>query len=138
MKKQYIYGFLIIVLIVIGYFTFTNRSAIPLARTEVGTTSQEIANAPAQKATLKAGSTEIALSFSEGESLYDALVWAKQAGLSLELKEYPGMGYFVTAIGSLVSTETKYLMYSVNGEEASVGISSYTLKPGDVIEWQLK
>ncbi|MCC7004436.1 DUF4430 domain-containing protein, partial [Candidatus Nomurabacteria bacterium] len=67
-----------------------------------------------------------------------ALVKAQQAGLTLELKEYPGMGYFVAKIGSLVPTADKYLMYSVNGVEASEGVSAYILKENDVVKWELK
>jgi hypothetical protein len=131
MKKQYIYGFLIVVLLVAGYFFTVNRNRVP-ADSQIQTTTQQ------RQATLIAGDSTSTLTFTEGQSLYDALVKAQETGLTLELKEYPGMGYFVAKIGSLVPTADKYLMYSVNGEEASEGISSYMLKENDVVKWEVK
>lgn len=134
MKKQYIYGFLVIVLLVAGYFFSVKRNSTPTDSQIPATTQQQ----QVLHATLIAGDTTTTLSFTEGQTLYDALVKAQQAGLMLELKEYPGMGYFVAKIGSLVPTAEKYLMYSINGEEASEGISSYILKENDVVKWEVK
>jgi len=134
MKKQYIYGFLIVVLLVVGYFFVVNRNNAP-ADSQIQTTTQQ---QQVRHATLIAGDSTSTLAFTEGQTLYDALVKAQQAGLTLELKEYPGMGYFVAKIGSLVPTADKYLMYSVNGVEASEGISSYILKENDVVKWEVK
>ncbi len=131
MKKQYIYGFLIVVLLVAGYVFSINRNSAPVD-SQIQTTTQQ------RQATLIAGENTTTLSFTEGQTLYDALVKAQQAGLTLELKEYPGMGYFVAKIGSLVPTADKYLMYSVNGVEASEGVSAYILKENDVVKWELK
>jgi hypothetical protein len=136
MKKQYIYGLLIAIILVTGYFFFVNRNSTPTdSQVETATQGQV---QQAKQATLIAGDTTTTLTFTEGQTLYDALVKAQQAGLTLELKEYPGMGYFVTKIGSLVPTAEKYLMYIVNGEEASEGISSYVLKENDVVKWEVK
>ncbi|MBP7805008.1 MAG: DUF4430 domain-containing protein [Candidatus Pacebacteria bacterium] len=136
MKKQYIYGFLIIILLVAGYLISVNRNNTP-ADSQVETTTQEQLQ-QVKQATLIAGETTTTLTFTEGQTLYDALIKAQQAGLTLELKEYPGMGYFVAKIGSLVPTADRYLMYSVNGEEASEGISSYVLKENDIVKWEVK
>lgn len=74
-----------------------------------------------------------------GTSLYEALTAARQNGqISLSGKNYPGLGFFVTQINSLQSGNGKYLFYYINSEEASVGVSSYKPKDGDVIEWKLK
>lgn len=133
MKKQYIYGFLVVVLLVAGYFFTVNRNSVPVDSQIQTTTQTEI-----KQATLIAGDSTNTLTFTEGQTLYDALLKAQEAGLTLELKEYPGMGYFVAKIGSLAPTADKYLMYSVNGEEASEGISSYILKENDVVKWEVK
>jgi len=130
MKKQYIYGFLIAAVLVAGYFFTINRNADSPIRT---TTEQQL-----RQATLIVGDSISTLTFTEGQTLYDALLKAQETGLTLELKEYPGMGYFVAKIGSLVPTADKYLMYRVNGEEASEGISSYILKENDVVKWEVK
>jgi hypothetical protein len=133
MKKQYIYGLLVIVLLVAGYFFTVNRNSVPADSQIQTTTDQQV-----RQITLIAGETTTRLTFTDGQTLYDALIKAKETGLTLELKEYPGMGYFVAKIGSLVPTADKYLMYSVNGKEASVGISSYVLKENDVVKWEVK
>jgi len=133
MKKQYIYGFLIVALLVAGYFFTVNRNRVPVDSQIQTTIQTEI-----KQATLIAGDSTNTLTFTEGQTLYDALLRARETGLTLELKEYPGMGYFVAKIGSLVPTADKYLMYSVNGEEASEGVSSYILKENDVVKWEVK
>lgn len=74
-----------------------------------------------------------------GVSLYDALVLAKDAEqIIFSGKNYSGLGFFVTDIGSLHSGNGKNLFYYINNKEASVGVSSYLLKDGDIIEWKLK
>ena len=72
-------------------------------------------------------------------SVYDAMNVLKEEGkITFEGKNYPGLGFFVTRINSLISGDGKNLMYYINGVEASVGISTYEIKEGDIIEWKLK
>ncbi len=68
-------------------------------------------------------------------TLYEAMV---RGGVPLEGMHYPGIGFFATRVGPLKQGNGKYLMYFINGTEASVGVSSYMLRDGDVIEWKLK
>lgn len=92
-----------------------------------------------QSATILAGDATYHLSFSPGTLLYDALVEGKNMGaISFIGKNYPSLGFFVTDIGPLHSGEGKDLLYYVNGKEATVGVSGYILKNGDVIEWKLE
>ncbi|MBI2627425.1 DUF4430 domain-containing protein [Candidatus Nomurabacteria bacterium] len=92
-----------------------------------------------QSAIILAGDTTTHLSFSPNTIFYDALAQAKTAGaISFSGKNYPGLGFFVTDIGTLHSGNGKNLLYYVNGKEATVGVSSYLLKNGDIIEWKLK
>lgn len=91
-----------------------------------------------QTATLIAGTTRINLPFAPGETLYSALVAAKNTGLVFAGKEYPALGFFVTDIGSLHQTSGGNLMYFINGKEAAVGVSTYVLVNGDVIEWKVQ
>ena len=89
--------------------------------------------------TLKAGDTTLSLNFSPGENLAAVLLDAKQKGtIVLSGKEYPGLGFFVTDIGPLHSGEGKYLIYYINGVEATVGVSSYVFHAGDSIVWKLQ
>jgi len=88
---------------------------------------------------LAAGEIDVALQFMTGESLYDVFKNAQDNGL-LEFsgRKYPGLGFFITSIGTLREGNGKNLMYFINGEEASVGVSVYVPHDGDVITWELK
>jgi hypothetical protein len=101
---------------------------------------KDISSAAASSQTfrLTAGTTQISLPIT-GESLLSALTDAQKRGETAFFgKEYSGLGFFVTEIGSLKQQDGKYLMYSINGKEASVGVSLYVPKNGDVIVWELK
>ena len=85
------------------------------------------------------GEEIINLSFAPETFFYDALMEASNAGnLTFEGKNYPGLGFFITDIGPLHSGNGKYLLYYINGKEATVGVSAYKLKNGDIIEWKLE
>ncbi len=59
-------------------------------------------------------------------------------GVAFSGRMYPGLGFFVTSVGALHEGNGRHLIYSVNGKEASVGVSSYVPKQHDIIEWKLK
>ncbi|MBI3305996.1 DUF4430 domain-containing protein [Candidatus Nomurabacteria bacterium] len=89
--------------------------------------------------TVLAGETTARLLFSPNTLFYDALIQAQNKGqMSFSGKNYPGLGFFVTEIGTLRAGNGKNLLYYINEKEASVGVSSYTLKDGDIIEWKLE
>lgn len=89
--------------------------------------------------TLKTGDLDKNISFSSNTILYDALVQAKNTGtIYFNGKNYPGLGFFVTDIENLHGGNGQNLLYYINGKEASVGVSSYKLKDGDIIEWKLE
>jgi len=89
--------------------------------------------------TVLAGEQTVQLPITPSTTFYDTLVNAQNAGtLTFLGKNYPGLGFFVTDIGSLHMSNGKNLLYYVNGKQATVGVSAYTLKDGDVIEWKLE
>jgi len=92
-----------------------------------------------QSVTVLAGGVTLKLPFSPPAIFYDALLQAKNEGkMQFSGKEYPGLGFFVTDIGTLHSGDRKDLLYYINGKEANVGVSSYILKDGDIVEWKLE
>lgn len=92
-----------------------------------------------QSVTILAGDATAYLQVSPNTIFYDALMQAKNSGMIMfSGKNYTGLGFFVTEIGTLRAGGGKNLLYYVNGKEATVGVSSYTLKDGDVIEWKLE
>ena len=89
--------------------------------------------------TILAGDTTVQLLFTSNTLFYDALVREKELGkIEFSGKNYPGLGFFVTDIGTLHAGAGKDLLYYVNGKEATVGVSAYRLKDSDIIEWKLE
>ena len=53
-------------------------------------------------------------------------------------KEYSGLGTLITSINGKVSNQGRsdlFWIYSVNGKKATVGVSAYVLRDGDVVSW---
>jgi|SRR3989344_1844352 len=101
--------------------------------------------APAQSETgylsaiIRVGDSATAIAWQDGATLYEALDRARREGrIDFGAREYSGLGYFIESIGSLSEGNGKFLTYFINGKRASVGVSSYLLKHGDVIEWKLQ
>lgn len=132
-KKLYI-GIFIAIFFLISFLVFpTWRQGLQvgLQVAETATNTESI--------TVLAGDTTAHLLVAPNTLFYDALVQEKNTGkIALSGKNYPGLGFFVTDIGSLHAGSGKSLLYYINGKEATVGVSSYTLKDGDIIEWKLK
>ncbi len=79
------------------------------------------------------------ISFTTGDTLEKILFDTQEKGqIQISVKEYRGLGIFITEIDSLKQGEGKNLFYYINGKEASVGVSSYKPQDGDIIEWRLK
>lgn len=91
------------------------------------------------KARITIAGEDLEVVITDNMSVYDAMnLLKKESKITFEGKNYPGLGFFVTKINSLESGDGKNLMYDINGVEASVGISTYEIKEGDIIEWKLK
>lgn len=101
--------------------------------------SPAVPSPDSMSATVIAGEAAAALFFADGDTFYDALIGARNEDkLQFSGKNYTGLGFLVTEIGSLRSGGGKYLLYYINGKEATVGVSAYALKDGDIIEWKLE
>ena len=88
---------------------------------------------------LKIGGTNMKLPIVFGQTLYQTMLAAEKSGaISFAGKDYSGLGFFMTDIGDLYQGNGKFLVYYINGTEASVGVSSYFPNDGDVIEWKLQ
>jgi len=68
----------------------------------------------------------------------DNLQRNKENNFSFKYKEYSSLGIFIDELNEIKSGSGKYWIYSVNGKEASIGVSKYLLKEGDIIKWELK
>jgi len=162
-KNKILSLFVLITLIIITVF-FTNynkkqeeiavttESVNKIFETEIQRPPQSIQTTPTtpakiqstskenkEKITVIVGEEKIYLSVIPNTTFYNALIEAKTENkISFSGKNYPGLGFFVTSIEKLHSSDGRYLFYYVNGKEATVGVSKYLLKNGDIIEWKLK
>ena len=71
-------------------------------------------------------------------SVYDVMVKIKNENKNFyfKYKEYPAIGIFINEINGEKGSSGKYWIYYVNDKEASVGVSNYIIKEGDVITFQ--
>lgn len=72
-------------------------------------------------------------------TVYDAmniLQKDKTSKFNFSYKEYKHLGVFVDKINGVKGVKKKYWIYYVNGKKASVGISKYVLREGDIINWK--
>ncbi len=87
---------------------------------------------------LKVSDVEYKVSLSQGSSAYDLMEAAKTQGLNFQERQFAGLGVFIDEINGVKSSQKdgKYWIYYINGQKAQVGISSYIIKPNDVISWK--
>ena len=149
-------GCILIAIRVILYYVPAEPAAVPIDAQNVSSVSEQAKNpipetVPVSEKKegvstsivsetfhLVAGTTDSSISVSGG-SLLSILTVAKERGeITLFGKEYFGLGFFVTELGSLKEGDGKHLMYYINGKEASVGVSTYVPKAGDLVVWELK
>jgi hypothetical protein len=143
-KKLIIYGLIILT----GFFVLTKttvvaptqptpsvekKAEVKVLQKEERSIRQSVIISPF---TLRIGNETSTLNAS-GSTLYEILN-DKENKIVMTGKMYPGLGFFITDIGSLHSGNGKNVMYDINGREASMGVSTYVPQKGDIIEFKLK
>lgn len=101
----------------------------------------EVAKTPEVKikATVVVSGKRYEASISENQNIYDLMTTirnnSKGDDFTFKVKDYQGMGYFVDVINGVSGSSGAYWIYYINEEKASMGISQYIVKDGDVIRW---
>lgn len=93
----------------------------------------------AEQAKIQINDKIFEINFSQTTTLYQAMEnLVKDKQISWQTKEFTGLGTFVDAIDGVQSDKTagKYWIYYINGQSAKIGISQYTLKSNDLINWK--
>jgi len=88
---------------------------------------------------LKLNDNEYKISLAPSSSVLDLMNALQIRGdIKFQGHESAGLGFFVESINGLknFTDHTSYWIYYINGKSASVGISNYILKPGDIITWK--
>lgn len=76
----------------------------------------------------------------EGSSAFEAMEKIKKEStlnnnFDFKYTHNASLGNFITEINGQYGTPGKYWIYYVNNEKASIGVSNYILKDGDIISW---
>jgi len=137
MKKYYLVGISVaLVLVVGGTIIFSPPSSNP-APIQQNTQNVEISVTLSvdeiyESKIITAQSDETLLSLMQRLNTIDP-------NLSLETKEYSGLGVLIEGIGKLHNgTDDKYWQYTVNYVMPQIGADKYTLSNGDQVEWSFK
>lgn len=91
------------------------------------------------RATVEVSGKRYETNIPEKSNIYELMMVlmsnSKENGFTFNAKEYSGMGYFVDTINNIKGTPGAYWIYYINDKKASVGISQYVVKEGDIIRW---
>lgn len=74
-----------------------------------------------------------------GASAYDLMLSLQnQARLKFSGENHSGLGFFLKEINGIKNNPKtgEFWIYYINGKSASIGVSVYNLKPGDIISWK--
>lgn len=145
--------------------TFSTLSAVPTHIVSVSTTTKPAPHTPAvshspvvQVATTAAGSAlgaepaatsstatvkiagaTLTVPVYAGEKVIDAMQTLSSTGqISFTSHEYLGMGLFIDSINGTKNAGGTYWILYINGTSSTVGASTASIKPGDVVEWRFE
>ena len=86
---------------------------------------------------LKVGTQTYALGVEPGATVLQTMQkLSTESDFSFNGREFPGLGYFVEEINGIKGNADKFWAYYVNDILASVGVSQYVLKTGDIINFK--
>ena len=79
------------------------------------------------------------VSIKDKDTAYDAMVGLqnnKNNNFSFRSKNYSSLGNFIYEINGIKGTPGRYWIYYINNKKATLGVSKYVLKSGDIISWK--
>jgi len=141
-----------VAVVIATFFVLTPREGVvplPLAVLATSTTTEPgISEQPVRSAPLPPAPAPANASITVGDTLYPIVVPPSETVLSamrtLALttdftfsgRDYSSLGFFVESINGKKQAGGYVWIFYMNGEKSSLGISSATLDPGDVVEWK--
>ena len=63
---------------------------------------------------------------------------AQKYNFEMQYKNFPGMGNYITCLGSVCEHDNYFWAFYYNGSQSPVGASSQIVKNGDVVEWKFE
>lgn len=141
-KKQYIIGVVLILFCIIGiyYFVSSKNIELPVVIEKEKIEIENNINSKSVNVSLVISGQEYHTSIKEGASVFDAMEKMQKEStennlFSFKYTNNASLGNFITEINNKKGTPGEYWIYYVNNEKASVGVSNYILKDGDIINW---
>lgn len=119
--------------------TTTAEVPTPVNQISTPTTTAVVPEVKGENYTLIVGDKQYQISLPGQPTAYDLMLALKRRGdFDFQGKGSAGLGWFVEAINGVKNNSFKniFWFFYVNGQSSNVGISSYVLKPNDVISWK--
>ena len=116
----------------------SSQISVPLKKDKVAIKKLDFKNI---KISLFVLSKKYETEIKEGSSVFDAMKKIEEENIKVNIfnfkyTENPMLGSFVTEINGEKGIPGKYWIYYVNDKKASIGVSNYILKEGDIISWK--
>lgn len=113
---------------------------IPIQGKEESKSSQIVVDENNIKVSLTVLNEKYETSIKEGASVFDVMKKIQKESTPDNIFNFKyinnaSLGNFITEINGKEGTPGKYWIYYVNNKKASVGVSNYILKSGDIINW---
>jgi len=91
----------------------------------------------AKRASLEINGVKLETAIDEKNTVYDFMVkLEKEEKINFKDKIYSGMGKLIEEINGVKNSGEKNWIYYVNDKKATIGVSNYQIKPGDVVSWK--
>lgn len=127
-NKYIIIIFVALIISIIGFLLLNTKKYT--TQTEIQNNTQDIT------VSLNTLDKNYSVKVEKDATVYDVMKNAEKEGFSFLGREYPQLGFFVDEINGIKNESNKYWIYYVNETEASVGVSKYIIKEGDIISWK--
>jgi hypothetical protein len=132
---------LTVVLFLVGWVVFSPNGMFPIASLNLTKPAQDVPASPSSQQetqesdiTVPSGVGGVSYLCLEGLTAFTAM---QAAGHEVSYSD-TSLGKLVNAINGIEPADGKYWLYSIDGQEASVGADSYDCRGEEMIEWELK
>lgn len=128
--KNIVFALCVLAIMALAYTYYVYTAPLPLGR---------IQNVPDITVSLSINDETHEFIVPESISLYDMMKLARQRGIiQFREREFEGVGLLIEEINGISNDIEKdaYWSYSINGRNPSSGITEYSLKANDLIQWR--
>ena len=126
--------FILLAIVVFGFLKFSKQNSSP----QIVPKALSVENI---KISLNVLDKKYETEIKEDASVFEVMKKIEEENMkdnlfNFKYEEFTGLGAFINEINGQKGGENGYWIYYVNNIEASVGVSKYILKSGDIISWK--